>query len=76
MKENVMAKKTRLEMEYRSLTEPEICEAIRYLEPNSTSGTEENSPATRGNLDVTINVVLRGVEEITEQTVINPIGDK
>ena len=36
----------------------------------------ENSPATRGNLDVTINAVLRGVEEITEQTVINPIGDK
>jgi hypothetical protein len=71
-----MAKKTRLEMEYRRSDRP------RDIPRDSLSRAELNkrdrgeSPATRGNLDVTINVVLRGIEEITEQTAINPIGEK
>jgi len=36
-----MAKKHESKWNIEDLTEPEICEAIRYLEPNSTSGTEE-----------------------------------
>jgi hypothetical protein len=71
-----MAKKTRLEMEYRRSDRP------RDIPRDSLSRAELNkrdrgeSPATRGNLDVTINVVLRGIEEITEQTAINPMKNK
>ena len=37
-----MAKKQGSKWNIEDLTDPEIYDAIRYLEPNSTSGTEEN----------------------------------
>jgi hypothetical protein len=37
-----MAKKHNSKWNIEDLTDPEIYDAIRYLEPNSTSGTEEN----------------------------------
>jgi hypothetical protein len=37
-----MEKKHELKWNIEDLTEPEIYEAIRYLESNSRSGTEEN----------------------------------
>jgi hypothetical protein len=76
LKERVMAKKTRLKMEYRRFDRP------RDIPGDSLSRAELNkrdrgeSRDTRGNIEVTINVVLRGIEEITEQTAINPIGEK
>jgi hypothetical protein len=42
LKEEVMAKKPEAKWNIDDLTDPEIYDAIRYLEPNSTSGTEEN----------------------------------
>jgi len=41
LKEEVMAKKYGSKWNIDDLTDPEIYDAIRYLEPNSTSGIEE-----------------------------------
>jgi len=42
LKEEVMAKKHESKWNVEDLTEPEIYEAIRYLEPSSRRGTNES----------------------------------
>ena len=37
-----MAKRRESKWSIEDLTDPEVYDAIRYLEPNSTSGIEEN----------------------------------
>ena len=58
MKADVMAKKQESKWNIEDMTDPEIYDGIRYLEPKSTSVTEENDGS--GLVSVSLLVLLLG----------------